>query len=100
MLPGLELATRMVLDLSGGTPSEKIVVGNPHADDRVIDFPLHELKRLAGLDVPLAEVKRVLGRLGFFVAGERAPVKIAVPSWRPGVEGKAERVWDEVRMCG
>src|SRR5436190_67704 len=88
MVPGLELATRMVLDLSGGTPSENIVVGNPHADDRVIDFPLHELKRLAGLDVPLAEVKRVLGRLGFFVAGERATVKIAVPSWRPDVEGK------------
>ncbi len=28
MVPGLELATRLVMDLCGGTPSENVVVGN------------------------------------------------------------------------
>ena len=43
MLPGLELATRMVLDLCGGEPSEVTVAGKPDAPERVIDFPLHEV---------------------------------------------------------
>ena len=53
MVPGLEMATRMVIEICGGTPSENVVVGNPYGDDRVIDFPLSEVKRLAGIEVPL-----------------------------------------------
>src|SRR5499426_381130 len=96
MLPGLELATRMVLDLCGGTPSETVVVGNPHADGRAIDFPLSELDRLAGLHVDLPEVRRVLERLGFMVAGRGERVKVAAPSWRPDIEGKADIVEEVV----
>src|SRR4030088_3058440 len=40
MLPGLELATRMVLDLCGGTPSAILVAAAPDHQDRIIDFPL------------------------------------------------------------
>ena len=40
LVPGLELATQMVLDLCGGTPSEITVAGDPQAPERVIDFPL------------------------------------------------------------
>src|SRR6185312_11076495 len=69
MLPGLELATQLVLDFCGGTPSEVTVAGSAHAEDRIIEFPLAEVKRLSGLDVPLPELKRVLGHLGFFLAG-------------------------------
>ena len=53
MVPGLELATHMVLDLCGGSPSEVVIVGNAEPPERVIDFPLSEVKRLAGLAVPL-----------------------------------------------
>ena len=100
MLPGLELATRMVIELCGGTPSAVTVGGSAEAPERVIDFPLSELKRLAGLAVPLAEVRRVLERLGFFVAGQGERVKIAVPSWRADVQGKADIVEEVVRILG
>jgi phenylalanyl-tRNA synthetase beta chain len=99
-VPGLERATQMVLDLCGGTPSEITVAGDPHGEDRVIDFPLSELKRLAGLDAPLTEVRRVLGHLGFFVAGQGENVKVAVPSWRSDVHGKADIVEEVVRILG
>src|SRR5208282_3082663 len=100
MLPGLELATRMVMDFCGGRPSEVTVAGSAEAPERIIDFPLSELKRLAGLTVPLPEMRRVLARLGFFVAGQGERVKVAVPSWRPDVQGKADVVEEVVRIFG
>jgi phenylalanyl-tRNA synthetase beta chain len=100
MVPGLEMATKLVMDICGGSPSENVVVGNAFGDDRVIDFPVHEIKRLAGIDVPFAEMKRILGHLGFMVAGSGAHVKIAVPSWRSDVTGKADIVEEIVRIVG
>ncbi|MFY9698426.1 MAG: phenylalanine--tRNA ligase subunit beta [Rhodoplanes sp.] len=99
-IPGLELATQMVIELCGGTPSEIVVAGQVPAADRVIDFPLDALQRLAGLDASPAEVTRVLARLGFAVTGEGESLKVAAPSWRPDVHGKADIVEELVRILG
>src|SRR2546430_1820181 len=98
MLPGLELATRMVLDLCGGEPSEVTVAGTPETCERVIDFPLGEVPRLTGLGVDPREIERVLGRLGFSVAVNGKTVRVTVPSWRGDVEGKADLVEEVVRI--
>ncbi len=90
----------MALDLCGGTPSEIVLAGSAEAPERVIDFPVSELKRLTGLSLPLPEMRRVLERLGFFVAGQGERVKIAVPSWRADVNGKADIVEEVVRILG
>ena len=100
MLPGLELATKLVMEFCGGTPSDVVVVGNPFADDKIIDFPLAEVKRLAGIEVSLTEVRRILNHLGFAVAGQAPVVKVAVPSWRSDVHGKADIVEEIVRIVG
>jgi phenylalanyl-tRNA synthetase beta chain len=100
MLPGLELATRMVLDLCGGTPSDVTVAGSAQVPERIIDFPVSETKRLAGLDVPLPQMRGVLERLGFVLAGEGERVKARVPSWRADVQGKADIVEEIVRIVG
>jgi phenylalanyl-tRNA synthetase beta chain len=100
MVPGLELATRLVMELCGGTPSETVIVGNAYGDDRIIDFPLAEVKRLAGIEVSLTETRRILSHLGFMMAGSGPVVKIAIPSWRSDVHGKADIVEEIVRIVG
>jgi phenylalanyl-tRNA synthetase beta chain len=100
MLPGLELATQMVIDLCGGTPSEIVVAGDVPAKEKVIDFPLGEVTRLSGLKVTQPEARRILENLGFFAAGTPDKMKVAVPTWRPDVEGKADLVEEIVRIIG
>ena len=58
------------------------------------------MPRLAGLKLSLADVRRVLEKLGFFAAGQSERVKIAVPSWRPDVHGRADIVEELVRIVG
>jgi len=104
MSPGLELATRMVLDLCGGTPSEITVAGSAATPERVIDFPVAETVRLTGLAVPLVDARRILESLGFKAAGkgegERESIKVTVPSWRADVADKADLVEEVVRIVG
>jgi len=99
-VPGLDLATQMVLDLCGGEPSQVFIAGDPAAKEKVIDFPLSELPRLSGLKLSLPEMRRILEKLGFFIAGQGEKVKVAVPSWRPDVHGRADIVEEIVRIVG
>jgi len=99
-LPGLDQATRLVLDLCGGTPTEATVAGEVPDTDRVIDFPWTEVRRLAGIELSRAEMKVTLEALGFHVAGSGDRVKVLTPSWRADVEGKADLVEEIIRIAG
>ncbi|MCG5245947.1 phenylalanine--tRNA ligase subunit beta [Methylorubrum extorquens] len=99
-LPGLDLATRLVIDLCGGNPSEARIAGEIPDLDRVIDFPWTEVRRLAGIELSRAEMKVTLESLGFHISGSGDRVKVLPPSWRPDVEGKADLVEEIVRIAG
>lgn len=98
--PGLELATRLVIEICGGTPMTPAISGEDVFPNTVIDFPLSEVKRLTGLDLPAARIIELLSRLGFVVAGEGPLVSVKVPSWRPDVTQKADLVEEVMRMEG
>ncbi|MEM9704570.1 MAG: phenylalanine--tRNA ligase subunit beta [Pseudomonadota bacterium] len=100
VLPGLELATRMVLDLCGGEPSEIVVAGAPPKRHVEVAFPPTEVKRLTGLDVDHAEIDRILTALGFDVANDAEPWRVTAPTWRPDISGKADLVEEVTRIIG
>ncbi|MGB3500476.1 MAG: phenylalanine--tRNA ligase subunit beta [Mesorhizobium sp.] len=100
MVPGLELATQMVIDLCGGQASEAEVVGYAGYEAKRIVFPALEVKRLTGVDADAEESTAILQRLGFGVEGAGYVFDVTVPSWRPDVDGKADLVEEVMRMRG
>jgi phenylalanyl-tRNA synthetase beta chain len=95
-VPGLELATKLILELCGGEPSEVTVVGEaPAAPDAVV-FDRSYVKQLSGLDLPVARIDQILTDLGFTLDGD----KVQPPSWRRDVEGKADLVEEVARIQG
>ena len=99
-LPGLEFATHLILEFCGGEPSAITVAGDIPDPEPIIDLAVAEVRRLTGLHVTSAEVKVPLSRLGFWVSGQGELLKVAVPSWRPDIEGKADLVEEVIRIIG
>lgn len=100
MVPGVELATKLVLEFCGGEPTETEVVGYAGHKPKIVAFPLSEVKRLTGIEVPRAESLDILSHLGFKPQGSGDVVDVAVPSWRPDVDGKADLVEEVMRIHG
>ncbi|MBX4889305.1 phenylalanine--tRNA ligase subunit beta [Rhizobium bangladeshense] len=100
MVPGLERTTELVLELCGGTAARAEVVGYRGYEPKIVDFPYSEVKRLTGLEVSNEESNTILTRLGFTVTGSGERVSVAVPSWRPDVDGKADLVEEIMRIHG
>ena len=98
--PGLDLATALILELCGGEASEMVFAGELPDSPGAIDFPWSEVKRLTGLDLPVVEMKLALTSLGFHVSGAGDRVKVAAPSWRADVGGKADLVEEILRIAG
>ena len=99
-VPGLDLATRLVMDICGGEPSQAIGAGRVPDERRTIAFPFAEVKRLTGLDVKREEAMRTLQALGFETEWQGERAMVTTPSWRADVEGKADLVEEIVRIAG
>ena len=97
---GLDLGTRLMMDVAGGTPSRARVAGKEPVKKTVVSFAFSRVKKLAGLDIEEGEARKTLDALGFAVEGKGDTVQVTVPTWRPDVHGSADIVEEIVRIEG
>ncbi|MBS0295062.1 MAG: phenylalanine--tRNA ligase subunit beta [Proteobacteria bacterium] len=100
LVPGIELATRLILDFCGGEPSEVTLAGKAPEPPAAFDFDPQYVHQLSGLSIGREGVLEVLTRLGFEIRGSGAKVRVQPPSWRRDVEGKADLVEEVARIVG
>jgi len=96
VVPGLELATRLILELCGGEPSEVTLAGELPPPRPAFAFDPAYVGKLSGLTVPESRVWSILEALGFAREGG----KVQPPTWRRDVEGKADLVEEVARIEG
>lgn len=99
VVPGLELATRLILDLCGGEPSEVVVAGQAPALPAPVAFDPSRVERLTGLSLSEDRIADILTALGFEIA-RGTPWTVTPPSWRRDVEGSADLVEEVARIEG
>jgi phenylalanyl-tRNA synthetase beta chain len=97
---GAEIATQMILELCGGAASHLVIAGKAPLKPRTYTLRATRVKTLAGLDLPLAEQRRILLDLGFGVKETPAGLECAPPSWRPDAHDETDLVEEVCRIHG
>lgn len=94
-LPGLDAATRMVLEFCGGEPSEVSLDGAAPDTRRAYRLDPERVRSLVGMEIPAEEQRRALTALGFEIEDDMAHP----PPWRPDVQGEADLVEEVARVA-
>ncbi|GAB5501733.1 phenylalanine--tRNA ligase subunit beta [Pyruvatibacter sp.] len=97
---GMEMATRLILDMCGGEASTVESAGAIPEWRREIAFDTARVRKLTGLELDDARIFSILEALGFESDSTSSPAKVTPPSWRPDVHGSADLVEEAVRVHG
>jgi phenylalanyl-tRNA synthetase beta chain len=94
---GLALLTDLIVGTCGGEPSEPVFAGQPPVTPKLVKYDPSMAERLGGVAIPEAQQRATLSALGF---ASDATWNVAVPSWRPDVDGAPDLVEEVVRIHG
>ena len=100
VLPGIEMATAMVLDLCGGEASKITVAGKPPRPNPSFRFDMTLINRLSGLALPHRDIRQRFSALGVKLEGKTNVLKATPPSWRPDISIPVDLVEEVVRLTG
>jgi len=99
VLPGLELATRLILEWCGGEASDVVIAGALPPPHKHIEFDPGLVESLGGIRIAKSQIISILESLGFTVA-QHATLHVTPPSWRRDIDGPADLVEEVMRIYG
>jgi len=94
---GLAIATKLVTEICGGTPTLAVEAGTPPAGGKALRYDPALCEKIAGLVVAPERQRAILTSLGF---GVDAVWNVAVPSWRRDIDGAPDLVEEVMRISG
>jgi len=97
---GLEMATKLVLDLCGGEASDVTLAGAVPENPAPIEFDPRLNKRLTGFDLSDKQMIKILQDLGFDIDASKAIWRVTVPSHRRDCTMGADLVEEIARIHG
>ncbi len=100
VIPAMELATRMIVELCGGEASVPVIAGAVPADYRRLKLRPERVARLGGIAVSHNECRRILEALGCVVESDDQGFAVVPPSWRADLTGEHDLVEEVVRVHG
>jgi phenylalanyl-tRNA synthetase beta chain len=100
VLPGLELATQLILDICGGEASKITVAGKTPKPNPPFKFDMTLISRLSGMSLPHRGIRRRFSALGVKLEGAANVLKVIPPSWRPDIAAPVDLVEEVVRLVG
>ncbi len=101
VVAGIEMASRLILELCGGEASELVFAGAVPEWRRTITLRPTRQKALGGIDLAVDDQARILADLGCVLTPNAdGTFAVVPPSWRADIYGEADLVEEILRVHG
>ena len=100
LVDGMEIATRLILDLCGGEASDLVIAGSEPDWKRDLTLRIERIENFGGVKIPKKKIMEILKALGFGVSDGKGVLTVSIPSWRPDIVGEECLVEEVVRIHG
>lgn len=103
VLPAMEIATAMLLEICGGNAGKTVAYGqnlqeiNKH---KPIVLTAQDIEKHIGTMIPLEDSAKILESLGFDLELLKDSIKATAPSWRHDISIKEDLIEEIVRLYG
>ncbi len=101
LLEGLEVCTKLILEICGGSFSELTFEGKPLTNHELVKYDHSSFKKIIGYDIPLKKQEDLIKRLYFSIEKkDKKYLYVRPPSWRHDIKNNNDIIEEILRIDG